>query len=139
MNDLNIQPHEPDEITNSEDMLDSRDIQERIDWLESDAASGDEYSDQDCEAFAEELKKLANLKEQYINDYGDSSWGYGAQFIRDSYFEEYAMQLADDIGAINEKQSWPSMYIDWERATEALQMDYTEVDYDGIIYWTREA
>lgn len=131
MTDLQITPHEPDTISNTEDYLDSRDIQERLDWLETvKEPTADEIHEQ---------TELSKLKEQYINDYGDSSWEFGAQFIRDSYFEEYAMQLADDIGAIDEKQSWPTMYIDWERATEALQMDYTEVEFDGVTYWTREA
>ena len=26
---------------------------------------------------------------------------------------------------------------DWERATRELQMDYTEVDFDGVTYWIR--
>lgn len=132
MNDnLTITPHEPDEISNGEDMLDSRDVQERLDWLETvKEPTADEIHEQ---------KTLNNLKEQYVNDYGESSWEFGAQFIRDSYFEDYARELADDIGAIDEKQSWPTMFIDWERAADALQEDYTEVEFDGVTYYTREA
>jgi antirestriction protein len=129
------------DTTNSADHLDSRDLQERIDELEKLMAVDEQKPDGEkmTEIEHEELGALTNLKEQYVSDYGDSSWGFGAQFIRDSYFEDYARELADDIGAVNNVASWPSMYIDWEAATEALQMDYTEVVYDGVTYWTREA
>jgi hypothetical protein len=60
-----------------------------------------------------------------------------AALIRDSYFEDYARQLAEDIGAIDSKASWPNNHIDWEDATDALKQDYTEVDFDGVSYWIR--
>lgn len=130
----------PDEITNTEDYLDSRDVQERIDWLESDQATDtDKWQDKELEEFVEELQKLNELKKEYIDYFGEDSWSFGAQFIRDSYFEDYAQELAEDIGAINRDLSWPNNCIDWEQAARELQMDYTEVTFDGVEYWTREA
>lgn len=63
--------------------------------------------------------------------------GHGESLIRDSYFEEYAEQLADDIGAIDRNAKWPVNCIDWEKAARELQYDYTEVDFDGEAYWIR--
>jgi hypothetical protein len=139
MDNLTITPHQPDEINNSEDYLDSRDIQERIDWLESDDASADKWENKEIEEFQEELKALADLKTQYVDSFGQSSWEFGAQFIRESYFEDYAQELAEDIGAINSEASWPNSCIDWEQAARELSMDYTSFDFDGVEYLAREA
>lgn len=66
-----------------------------------------------------------------------SDWEHGMQLIRDSYFEDYARQLAEDIGAIDTDIGWPSNCIDWGQATSELQQDYTSVDFDGVTYWVR--
>jgi len=134
-------------VSNTEDVLDSRDIIARIEELEAerdDFGQGDTESG--TEAFArlwaeenpddaEELRiltALAEEAEQYAPD-----WKYGEVLIRDSYFEEYAEQLADDIGAIDRNASWPLSCIDWKEAARQLQQDYTAVDFDGATYWVR--
>lgn len=66
-----------------------------------------------------------------------SSWTYGVTLIRDSYFEDYAQQMAEDIGAINRDATWPLNHIDWEAAAEALKGDYTSAEFDGVTYWAR--
>lgn len=58
-------------------------------------------------------------------------------FILESEFEDYARQLAEDIGAISSEGGWPIDYIDWERATDALRMDYSTVEFDGDTYYWR--
>jgi len=114
----------PNEISNSEDLIDSRDIIARIEWLENDPDPDEE----------EELETLKDLQKQCE---GYSDWEYGEALIRDSYFVEYAQDLAEDIGAIDRNSNWPNNCIDWERAARELQMDYTCVDFDGIDYWIR--
>lgn len=84
---------------------------------------------------SEELAALEKLTEE-ASDYA-ADWDYGETLIRDSYFKEYAQQLADDIGAINPDARWPNNCIDWERAARELQSDYTAVDFDGVTYWVR--
>ena len=64
-------------------------------------------------------------------------WKYGATLIRDSYFKTYAQELADDLGYIKSDVSWPYTCIDWERAARELRMDYTSVEFDGVTYWVR--
>lgn len=137
------------DINNHEDYLDSRDIQERITELETEITelgSTDNYPDMDeseraklTEEAEEDLEKLNDLKKQYVDSFGEDSWNFGAQFIKDYYFEDYAREFAEDIGAIGKDNQWPLLHIDWEAASEALQMDYTEFDFDGVIYWAREA
>ena len=146
------------EICNTDDVIDSRDVIARIEELEGERDSfeidaeildepdtiGNVESDTDAsrvewaiqnEDDAKELKTLNELAEE-AEDYA-SDWRYGETLIRDSYFEDYARQLAEDIGAIKENASWPNNYIDWEAASEALKLDYTSVEFDGVTYWVR--
>ena len=62
---------------------------------------------------------------------------HGETLIRDTYFEDYARELAEDIGAINRDASWPNNCIDWEEAASQLQQDYFSVEYGDVIYWIR--
>lgn len=113
------------EITNSEDIIDSRDVIARIEWLE-------DTEDDDEKTELATLQALAKEGEDYAVD-----WIYGVALIRDTYFKEYAMELAEDIGAINADAGWPNNCIDWDQATRELQMDYSCIDFDGVDYWIR--
>jgi hypothetical protein len=137
------------EISNTEDVIDSRDIEERINWLienrdefqaentlpdylgfESDDES--KWAEWDSE-YGQELRNLETLR----NDCDTSEWKDGVQLIRDTYFEDYAQELAEDIGAINRNSTWPNNCIDWEQAADELKIDYTPVEFDGVDYWFR--
>lgn len=118
------------------DVIDSRDVIERIEELQGIRAEHAEDEEQPdlSEEEAEELKALEALAEE-ASDSPD--WKYGEALIRDSYFREYAEQLAEDIGAIPKDTGWPSRCIDWEQAAQELQMDYFQVDFAGVGYWIR--
>lgn len=125
-------------IDNGQDVIDSRDVIERIAELESIKEDTDQIVDgvntwEDSED-AHELKTLQALAEEAS---ASPDWQYGEGLIRDSYFTEYAEQLADDIGAIDSKATWPLNHIDWDAAADALKQDYMEVDFDGVSYWIR--
>lgn len=79
----------------------------------------------------EELSEIREIEDNI------SEFPYGETLIREDYFTEYAQQLAEDIGAINPDAQWPLTYIDWERAADALKMDYTTVEYRGNTYYAR--
>jgi len=40
--------------------------------------------------------------------------------------EDFAYQLADDLGLVPEGNNWPTSYIDWGAAARDLMMDYGE-------------
>jgi hypothetical protein len=123
-------------ISNKDDVIDSRDVIERIDWLGDELAEhADLYNAEELAELQAELKSLKALADEAEGYAAD--WPYGETLIRDSYFMEYAQELADSIGAIDNNASWPLTCIDWEQAARELQMDYTSVEFDGVWYWIR--
>lgn len=109
-------------IDNSEDILDSRDVLERFNEL-------DEIEQRD----GDEQAEWQALKD-FIDD-GNDEWEHGETLIRDSYFETYAQELAEDLGEIPQENRWPRYCIDWAWAARELQMDYTSAEFDGVTYW----
>lgn len=93
-----------------EDILDSRDLEELLSYVE-------DSTDDDSAALEAELRRLKRETE-------DEGWKYGIIFIRDSYFRDYAQQLAEDLDLMSTHTSWPYTCIDWEWAARELQHDY---------------
>ena len=112
----------------AEDMLDSRDLEDILTSLE-------DATDPWSEATHIRTALLALKKE--TADYAGDDWADGIGFIRDSYFRDYAMELAEDIGAVNPDATWPNNCIDWERAARELQIDYTATEIVKVTYWYR--
>lgn len=106
------------------DILDSRDLIERLEELEAEETLEEDEKDE-----LEAIKELA--------DCGIEDWEYGAALIHEDYFTEYAQELAEDIGAIDRNASWPMPYIDWDEAANALKPDYICVKYLGEWYYVR--
>lgn len=136
------------EISKFDDIIDSRDVIKRIDELQqeqSDVMTGfacvEDMDDETRVAFlaweadyAHELDTLRKLRDEAE---GCGDWKYGETLIRDSYFEDYAQELAEDCDMLQEGATWPYTCIDWEKAARELQMHYTSVTFDGVEYWIR--
>jgi hypothetical protein len=118
------------EISNTDDIIDSRDVIERIRELFDVYNSGDA---DDRDEAKDELAALVALQEEAEPCCAD--WHFGTKIIRDSYFRDYAEQYADEIGAINTGSDWPLNCIDWEKAALNLQRLYTAVSFSGVRYW----
>jgi hypothetical protein len=143
------------EIHNGMDIIDSRDVIARLEELESDRQTAIDAVTWDVEAEPngawttqngtvvsddwDEGQEIEYQALKALADEGESApdWRYGEGLIRDSYFQQYAEELADDIGAIDGNARWPLNHIDWEAAAEELKQDYTSVDFDGETYWMR--
>lgn len=154
-----------DTPTNTDDMIDSRDVIARIEELEDERAgllqeveeASNSYTDGpwvyapadkrsryyealdavdewDASDEAGELRVLKALAAE-ASDYADD-WEHGETLIRDTYFKEYAQDLAEECGFENSDQ-WPARCIDWDLAARELQMDYSAVEFDGVTYWIR--
>ena len=137
-------------IDNTEDFIDSRDIIERIEELESelqDLESEIDDTNVEIDQAKQELEdwKESNLEElETLKSLAEESscfapdWEYGATLIRESYFTEYCEDLCKDIGDIPSELPWYiSNHIDWDGVAREIKMDYTEVDFDGVAYFIR--
>lgn len=129
------------EITNIDDLIDSRDVIARIEELRDEIEAADIPANEiggpndSMEEEREELAKLEAFAEEAEGYAAD--WKYGETLIRESYFEDYARELAEDIGAIPSDAQWPCTCIDWEQAARELRMDYSSVEFDGVTYYTQ--
>jgi hypothetical protein len=133
------------EISNTDDVIDSRDVIERIEELEAialpihnvetgeDELDPNVTDDERADAVAELalLKTLAEEAEGYAPD-----WQYGEMLVRDSYFTDYARELLEDCGDIP-KNLPHYIEIDWDATARNIQQDYTSVEFDGVTYWIR--
>ncbi|APU00330.1 hypothetical protein HOR55_gp43 [Ralstonia phage RS-PII-1] len=103
-------------------------------WIRRDGFMGlDSDEENELELLEELLSDLAGYG-------GDHQWEgdwYPVTLIRDSYFQTYAQEFAEDIGAVEHDAQWPNNCIDWEQAARELRMDYSSVDFDGETYWYR--
>ena len=136
---------ETKEITNSEDYIDVRDVIARVEHLEQlrqegpvDLGDDDNYKDQD-DLFAE-LATLESLLEELAGNGGDEEWRgawYPIGLVRDSYFEDFARDEAEQLDLVKSDARWPYTCIDWKQAAEELKQDYTTVEFDGVTYWYR--
>jgi len=77
-----------------------------------------------------EMQELIALRE-----FADEFDSNASILIHEDYFENYARQYADDIGATNRNESWPYSYVDWEKAADALKQDFSAADFNGVTYY----
>jgi hypothetical protein len=109
-----------------------------------DAGTRDEHSHNawlnDSPEEAEELKTLEAILADLRGNGGDEQWEgdwYPVTLIRDTYFEDYARELADDIGVVQSDAKWPNNHIDWEAAATELQQDYQSTTIEDTTYLYR--
>ena len=118
------------------------DAQDALNEAEGEDATEDAQSDLDnaqAEFGADEQNELAAL-ESLKDDIGESRGKIndeGGPFVHENDFEDYARELADDIGAIPSDAQWPCTCIDWEKAADELRMDYSSVEWNGETYLYR--
>lgn len=147
-------------ISNSQDIIDSRNIISRIEELQdeqqalkdavADVEANLSESDENTSDLLEELEeanlslaewnadagaelKILEALRKEAEDISDD-WEYGCTLVKDSYFEQYAQELAEDISDSN-LDRWPCTCINWKMAYRDLKQNYTSVDFDGVTYW----
>lgn len=116
-----------DELKGS-DIIDTRDIIEAARELRAEIEADPRELDDDESA----LLDFDDDGPNKISEYSD-----GNALIRESYFEEYAQDLAEYIGAISSDLQWPMYCIDWERAARDLAVGYSSVTFLGYDYYVR--
>lgn len=131
----------PQAISNSDDVIDVRDIIARVEELEPIAMTvAGEGDDALTEGETEELATLQAFLADLAGNGGDEDWRgdwYPVTLVRDSYFKDYAQELAEECGMIPDDNRWPCTCIDWDKAARELRMDYTSAEFEGVTYWYR--
>jgi hypothetical protein len=116
---------DPEHQQYRDDLMACADAREALsDWEEENAA---------------ELAELEELLSDLCGYGGDEQWEgdwYPVTLVRDSYFQDYAQELAEDCGFTSGNE-WPGRCIDWEQAARELKMDYSTVEFNGVTYWYR--
>lgn len=122
-----------------DDVIDTRDILAYMEWLESDHLTADGmllhpggWDDQDEAA---DWRVWRDALDEIAENAGDRPRD-GVQLICDSGFEDYARDLADDMG-VEIRDEWPYRYIDWEAAADELRTDYNEIIIGSYAYLYR--
>lgn len=147
-------------ISNKEDLLDSRDIIDRIEELakiqikafnEQQSIEGDDdlqidEDDYNDKHFREWLNQGADLEDDRseliallaLNDECEclSDWKYGETLIHASYWVDYVYDLLRDCGDLP-KDIPHYIEIDWDATANNIEQDYMRVDFDGEEYLIR--
>jgi Antirestriction protein (ArdA) len=129
------------------DIIDVRDIIERIEELETEIADwGDQSFNDDGSTLHDvqhELETLTAIMEDLKGNGGDEQWRgdwYPVTLIRDHYFTDYARELLEDCGDIP-KDIPHYIAIDWDATADNIRVDYSsvEVPHDNrwVTYWYR--
>lgn len=113
------------------DVIDSRDLIETAEEVREYLASDEGRDDDDARAWLVAFEELDGA--------GITDFEYGATLIRESYFVEYARELAEEIGVVpdTDGSGWPLYCIDWEWAARDLQVDYSVVSAFGVDWFVR--
>lgn len=145
------------DISNSADVIDSRDITNRIEELEDERMETSKDAESDHLQDGESAEDAADFAMCALNEWdrsGDGEalrilkaianeaehtapgWPRGKILIRDSYFQTYLKALCEETGDIPSDLP-PYIIIDWERTTKCIRENDVAIDYNGVQYWIR--
>ncbi len=140
------------EIDYSSDVLDSRDLDNRLDnltsikdtrldWMDAkrEAMSDveiDELENNEPEDFTDEMEKeLAELEEAKSEI---SEWRDGNTLVNMNYWTQYCKELVMDVGDMpKELPSYIGNNINWDGVAEDLSADYSTIDIMGSMFYYR--
>ena len=106
------------------DILDSRDLLDELKTLDEE----DSYD-------KERIEMIDDLKEEV----GKDNFEMGVTFIRENYWVQYCEDLAYDCGYMDRQDDNNPLHyhIDWQGWADAVEMDYSQIDFDGNTYYWR--
>ena len=145
----------------TESIIDTRDIQDRIDEIESDIESLedeitelseeiDELDEENADDKNEIDLKLDDIEDKrgQIEDLQEElsmlldvrsevpEFSYGETLIYEDYWIEYVQELCEDCGYISKDfPYW--IEIDWEATAKNVAMDYSTIELYGNTYYFR--
>ncbi len=141
-------------ISNQDDVINSRDVIERIEELQSTLESyhddqettlSFEFALQDAANFPDNVEEFEELRQLLaLQSEAESSpdWIHGECLIREDYFTDYIEELIRDCYPMPKEFDsgewpWRHMTIDFSGAADEAKADYIEADFDGVTYLIR--
>lgn len=130
------------EISNTDEVIDSRDVIARIEELEAEQESSIEDEHDGSWDNTDEAKELDGLRELAAEASDSPDWQYGEALIHEDYFTKHIEELIDDCYQMPKEMNsgdwpWRHVQIDYEAAAQEAKADYMEVDFDGQTYLIR--
>lgn len=136
-------------IDNTQDVMDSRDIIERLQELrdEIEGIEGDDFdrskvSGPDDPVEKELRDELVQLEKFADECSGSPDWEHGESVIRGTHFTDYIEELIKDCYPMPKELNsgdwpWRHMTVDYEAAAEEAKQDYICAEFDGVEYYIR--
>lgn len=125
-------------ITGTENLLDSRDIEARIQYLQDLGTTlTQEELEEDYQAEEEEITELFRIKYDFIDEYsrGEELWEEGVVFINDGYFIEDTIDYLEEIGVVDSDFYLLRGNIDWEGVVRDRQLEYETIVMFDQLFW----
>ena len=117
------------------DIIDVRDIIERVEELEDHEPESEAEKWAQCDEYAALLELLDELK----GCGGDEQWRgdwYPVTLIRSRHFTDYVREMLIDCDTIPaDLPSW--VEIDWDATARNVKVDYSAIDVGSDTYWFR--
>ena len=104
------------------DIIDSRDLLDELKTLDKE----------------DDEERITEIKE-VIEEVGEDNFDMGVTFIREGYWVDYCEELAYDCGYLDRQSDYNPIhnYIDWEGWADAVEMDYSQTDFNNDTYYWR--
>ncbi len=104
------------------DIIDSRDLLDELKTLDKE----------------DDLERITEIKE-VIEEVGEDNFDMGVTFIREGYWVDYCESMAYDFGYIDGRDEYNpiSNHIDWQGWADAVEMDYSQIDFNNDTYYWR--
>ena len=124
------------DFTTAPDFFDSREVIDRIEELNDLIEELEEDQDGNYDEIIDLRDELAEL-EKFAEEADEvPDWEFGATFIHDSEFTDYARDIVVGCGYLSaDLPGW--IEIDWETTAENIKVDYSEFTFRGETYWAR--
>lgn len=127
--------HITSEIDFTESVIDTRDIVERFEELESTYETFENEAEVKNWADLDEWVKLREIIEEIDANAGDNC-DDGVTLINESYFVDYVREMLEDCGEI--PRDIPHyVAIDWKQTADNVRVDYTFININGTEFWYR--
>lgn len=120
------------ELDLTADIIDVRDIIERVETLETTVDERGGCADDVA------YQQLTTVLDELKGNGGDEEWRgdwYPLTLIRKSHFTDYAQELVCDCYDLKGLPAF--VHIDWEATAREVLMDYSEITIDGVTYFYR--